>query len=218
MFKKFLPLFLLLVLISTIVGCEDKGSGQSATQTGSKTDKASEKVDDEVAVLETDMGNIVIEFFIEDAPKHVANFKKLTKEGFYDGVAFHRIIPGMIIQGGDPNSKNGPKESWGMGQPSQQTVPSEFNGHKHTRGIVSAARKGNDVNSATSQFFVCISAKPDWDGQYSIFGRVVEGMEVVDIIASSPKEEGSERPAEKIVIKKASLAKRADFRQTPQYK
>ncbi|KAF0249179.1 MAG: cyclophilin type peptidyl-prolyl cis-trans isomerase [bacterium] len=216
--KKLLCLFFFLSLLSFLVtGCENNQPNTGATS-GNKPSTPSDKVDEEVAILETDVGRIVIEFFPGDAPKHVENFKKLSREGFYDGLAFHRVIPSVIIQGGDPSSKSGSPETWGMGQPDQPTIQAEFNARKHVRGIVSAARRGNDVNSATSQFFICERPKPDWDGQYTVYGRVVEGMNVVGIISSSPTTPGTERPAEKITIKKASVGKRSDFGPTPEYK
>lgn len=158
----------------------------------------------EVAVIETDHGNITIEFFEDVAPKHVANFKKLASQGFYDSTAFHRVIPGFVIQGGDPSTKHGDPSSWGMGQPDQPTVPAEFSKIHHARGIVSMARKGNDINSATSQFFICVAGVPHLDGQYTVFGKVIEGMDVVDKIVAVPRDE-YDRPLQKIVMKKVSL-------------
>jgi cyclophilin family peptidyl-prolyl cis-trans isomerase len=203
-----------LLAVFMLVGCDSQPSGQ----TGGANNAVSNKIDDEVAVLETDMGKIVIEFFPGDAPLHVANFKKLAKEGFFDGTAFHRVIPNTIIQGGDPNTKSGEPGTWGMGQPNQPTVKAEFNARKHLRGIVSAARRGDDVNSATSQFFICLKAKPDWDNQYSIFGRVVEGLNVAEIISTAPTDFGSERPVEKMTIKKVTLEKRGNYGETPSYR
>lgn len=224
--KKFFCLFFFLSLLSFLfTGCENNQTNNQPTNQTTPSNNAtpppttsSDKVDDEVAILETDMGKIVIEFFPGDAPKHVENFKKLTREGFYDGIGFHRIIPNVIIQGGDPNTKTGSPDTWGMGAPGQPTVPAEFNDRKHVRGIVSAARRGNDINSATSQFFICEGPKPDWDRQYTVYGRVVEGMNVVGIIANSPTVPGTERPSEKITIKKATLGKRSEFGPTPEYK
>lgn len=215
--KKISTIFIVMFLMILFAGCNNKSVAppSSASEPGAAP---SNKIDDEAAVLETDMGRIVIEFFPGDAPKHVENFKKLVREGFYDGTAFHRLIPNMIIQGGDPNTKDKPREMWGLGKPDQPTVPAEFNARKHMRGIVSAARKGNDVNSATSQFFICERPKPDWDGQYSIFGRVVEGMNVVDIISNSPIDAETERPIEKTSIKRAYLEKRSNFGAAPEYK
>src|SRR2546425_288019 len=116
---------------------------------------------DEVAVLETSYGRIVIEFLPDVAPKHVDNFKELTREGLYDGTRFHRIVKDknriFAIQGGDPNTINGDPATWGQGQPGQKAVLAEFSTMKHERGIVSAARKPKDINSATSQFFICVA-------------------------------------------------------------
>lgn len=204
----------LLLLVLMLSGCENAPT----TGGGGTKGTPSDKIDDEVAVLETDLGRIVIEFFPGDAPLHVENFKKLVRDKFYDGTAFHRVIPNTIIQGGDPNTKDGPPESWGMGNPNQPTVRAEFNARKHTRGIVSAARRGSDVNSATSQFFICEVPKPEWDGQYSVFGRVIEGMNVVNIISNAPTVPGTERPVEKVTITRATLDKRANFAPTPVYK
>ena len=215
---KKLVLLSLFIALALLLGACNNGANTTSSGTSPQQAKPSDKIDDEAAVLDTDMGRIVIEFFPGDAPKHVENFKKLVKEGFFDGLAFHRVIPNAIIQGGDPNSKTGDPSTWGIGQPNQPTVPAEFNARKHVRGIVSAARRGNDVNSATSQFFICEQPKPEWDGQYSIFGRVIEGMNVVDIISNSPTAEGTERPVEKVAIKKATLEKRSNFGPSPEYK
>jgi peptidyl-prolyl cis-trans isomerase B (cyclophilin B) len=156
------------------------------------------------------LGTITLEMFADVAPKHAANFDSLVAIKFYDGTAFHRIIPGFMIQGGDPNSRansNMPKQMWGTGQPGQKNVPAEFSTTlKHEPGIISAART-NDPNSATSQFFICHGAPSHLDGQYSIFGRVVSGMEVVDQIARVPLESGGSgsSPLEKVemtIVKK----------------
>ncbi|MCS6808886.1 MAG: peptidylprolyl isomerase [Bacteroidota bacterium] len=154
------------------------------------------------------LGNITIEIFNDLAPLHAANFDSLVAIKFYDGTAFHRVIPGFMIQGGDPNSRpdrNKPKMFWGMGEPGQRTVPAEFSQTlKHEPGIISAARTA-DPNSATSQFFICHGAAPHLDGQYSIFGRVISGMEVVNMIAGVPCEPGGDgavsSPIEKVEMK-----------------
>jgi peptidyl-prolyl cis-trans isomerase B (cyclophilin B) len=140
--------------------------------------------DDKLAILETSQGRIVIEFFPEDAPKHVANFMNLTDTGFYDGVLFHRIIPGFMIQGGDPNTKEVDNSTWGIGGPGQ-LVEAEFNSIKHNRGIVSMAR-AQDPNSAGSQFFIVHENSNFLDQQYTVFGRIVtdESFETLDKIAS----------------------------------
>ena len=177
---------------------------------------ASKEVDDEVAVLETNYGRIVIEFLPKVAPKHVDNFKSLAKDGFYDGTKFHRIVKDKTkpnaIQGGDPNTINGDPSIWGQGQRGQKTVPAEFSQLKHIRGIVSAARRSDDINSATSQFFICVAPQPSFDNQYSIFGRVIEGMNVVDSIALAPTEPKSERPTDPVVVSHAYVVKRAELR------
>ena len=170
------------------------------------------ETDDEVAVLETNYGRIVIEFLPAVAPRHVENFKGLAKTGFYDGTKFHRIVKdkGRVgaIQGGDPNTINGDPTIWGLGQKAQRTVAAEISTLKHERGTVSAARKSDDINSATSQFFICVGAEPGFDGQYSIFGRVIDGMNVVDSIARAPTEAKSERPVDPVVVNRAYIVNR----------
>lgn len=143
------------------------------------------------------MGEIEIELYVDLAPKHSINFAELVGRGFYDGVAFHRVIPGFMIQGGDPNSKSKPRESWGMGDTSLKTVDAEFSTTlKHKRGTVSAART-NDPNSASSQFFICHAPAPSLDGKYSIFGETVRGLDVVDKIANA-KKDSRDNPLSKI--------------------
>jgi cyclophilin family peptidyl-prolyl cis-trans isomerase len=168
--------------------------------------------DDEVAVLETNYGRIVIEFLPAVAPRHVENFKGLAKTGFYDGTKFHRIVRDKsrvaAIQGGDPNTINGDPSIWGLGQRAQRTVAAEISTLRHERGIVSAAHRSDDINSATSQFFICVGAEPGFDGQYSIFGRVIEGMNVVDSIARAPTEPKSEKPVDPVVVNRAYIVNR----------
>ncbi len=158
------------------------------------------------------LGNVTIEIYKDLAPKHAANFDSLVSIKFYDGTAFHRVIPGFMIQGGDPNSRptsGKPKMFWGTGEPGQAKVPAEFSTTlRHEPGILSAART-SDPNSATSQFFVCHAAAPSLDGQYSIFGRVISGMEIVDQVARVQCEQGGDgamsSPVEKVemtIVKK----------------
>jgi len=142
------------------------------------------------------LGSMIIELFPDVAPKHVANFDSLVSIGFYNGTAFHRVIPGFMIQGGDPNSKTKPREQWGFGDPSQKRVPAEFSKIAHRRGIISAARSA-DPNSATSQFFICVADAPWLDGQYSVFGRVLQGMEVADRIAEVERDQ-RDNPIDKV--------------------
>ena len=150
------------------------------------------------AVIETKFGNIELKFFPDVAPNHVNNFIELAKKGFYDGTTFHRVIPGFMIQGGDPNSKNADKATHGMGGPGY-TVKAEFNGKPHKRGILSMARAA-DPNSAGSQFFICVADAPFLDRQYTVFGEVVSGMDVVDKIVSQPRDP-RDNPNERIEIK-----------------
>lgn len=143
-----------------------------------------------------ELGEIEIELFPDVAPKHVRNFDSLVSIKFFDGCAFHRVIPGFMIQGGDPNSKDKPKNTWGYGDPSQTRVPAEFNKIKHERGILSAARS-NDPNSATSQFFIMVASAPHLDGQYTAYGKVVNGMDVVDKIVNQPRD-ARDNPLDKV--------------------
>jgi len=138
------------------------------------------------AIIKTKFGDMDIVFFPEKAPKHVENFIALAKSGFYNGTIFHRVIPGFMIQGGDPNTKDLNKpETYGQGGPSQR-LKAEFNDIPHRRGILSMART-NDPNSAGSQFFIVVKDSNFLDGQYTVFGEVVKGMEVADKIVSLPK-------------------------------
>jgi len=133
--------------------------------------------------IQTKFGDISIEFFPDAAPKTVENFKKLAKSGFYDGLVFHRIVPGFVIQGGDPNTKSAANRSrWGTGGPGWM-VKAEFNKNKHIRGTLSMAR-AQDPNSAGSQFFIVLKDSSFLDGQYTVFGRVTAGMDTVDKIAA----------------------------------
>ena len=166
---------------------------------------ANAKAGEDVAVLKTSLGTIVFRFYEKDAPKHVANFKKLASTGFYDGTTFHRVIPGFMIQGGDPNSKDADRSNDGMGG-SGTNVPAEFNANKHLRGTVSMAR-AQDPNSASSQFFICVKPTPFLDGQYSVFGQVVEGMDVVDKIVSVPRD-ARDNPIDKVVMEKVTIEKK----------
>ena len=138
--------------------------------------------------IETDLGDMLVEFLPEKAPGHVANFLKLAQERFYDGTRFHRVISGFMIQGGDPNTKDGGRGSWGTGGPGY-TIRAEFNDVHHERGVLSMARS-QDPHSAGSQFFICHGEAGFLDGQYTAFGRLVDGFEVLDAIAGAPCESG----------------------------
>ena len=150
------------------------------------------------ATIETKCGTIELKFFPDVAPNHVKNFTDLAKKGFYDGTIFHRVIPGFMIQGGDPNSKNSDKSKHGMGGPGY-TVKAEFNSKPHKRGTLSAARSANP-DSAGSQFFICVADAPFLDRQYTVFGEVASGMDAVDKIVSQPRD-ASDNPDERIEMK-----------------
>lgn len=158
---------------------------------------------EEVAVIDTKFGRIVVRFYADKAPKHVENFKQLAKKGFYDGTKFHRIIPGFMIQGGDPNSKDADTSDDGMGGPGYM-VDAEFNEVTHERGILSMARS-SDPNSAGSQFFIVHAPSYNLDTQYTVFGRVVhDGTEKRDA------EPNGLKVVDKIVMGKADGDKAVD--------
>ena len=159
---------------------------------------SSARVNEEIAVIEVkDLGTITLEFYPSRAPNHVEKFKKLAREGFYDGTKFHRVIPGFMIQGGDPNTKGDDVQTWGTGGPGYE-IDAEFNDAPHLRGTLSMAR-AQDPNSAGSQFFICVDRSSFLDGQYTVFGKVLEGMDVADKIVNSPRD-GNDRPNEDVVV------------------
>ena len=156
--------------------------------------------DQKVAVISTKFGDMVVEFFPDVAPKHVENFQILAEEGYYNGTTFHRVIPGFMIQGGDPNSKDLDRMNDGTGgragkffgigrenDPESWTVPAEFNDTPHQRGTLSMARSQN-IDSGSSQFFICHDNAPFLDGQYTVFGQLISGIEVVDEIVNSERD------------------------------
>ena len=155
------------------------------------------------ANIETNHGKISFELLPDLAPETVRNFEKLAKDGFYDGTLFHRVIPGFMIQGGDPNTKDPSKKSqWGMGGPGYN-VKAEFSSRSHLRGIVSMAR-AQDPDSAGSQFFIVTSDSAFLDRQYTVFGQVKEGMDVADKIVNMDRD-GNDCPLEKVVMTKVTL-------------
>ena len=172
-----------------IIGTQTQGTGTIAMV------EIPEKIPEEIAVINTKFGQMKIRFFENDAPNHVQNFKNLAKQGFYNNTTFHRVIPGFMIQGGDPNTKDDDRLNDGLGGPGS-TVRAEFNSHSHQRGIVSMARS-SDPNSAGSQFFICVAPATFLDKQYTVFGEVVSGMEVADKIVSVPRDP-QDNPLEKV--------------------
>ena len=147
-----------------------------------------------VVTIETSFGNISFKLLPELAPETVRNFEKLVRDGFYDGILFHRVIPGFMIQGGDPNTKTYNKGSWGMGGPGYN-INAEFSSRSHLRGIVSMARS-QDPNSAGSQFYIVTADSTFLDRQYTVFGEVTEGMDVADKIVNLERD-GNDCPLEK---------------------
>lgn len=157
-----------------------------------------EELKNVTAVIETKLGNIELKFYPEAAPGHVKNFIKLAKDGTYDGTIFHRVIPGFMIQGGDPNTKGPDSYTYGMGGPGYH-IKAEFNDIPHKRGILSMAR-AQDPNSAGSQFFIVVKDSRFLDKQYTVFGEVTKGMDVVDEIVNLPRN-SRDLPHERIEMK-----------------
>src|SRR5713101_4462631 len=186
---------LLAALVTTAVAEENKET--SAVNTSN-----------EVAIIKTIEGEMVIEFWSDAAPKTVENFKKLARSGFYDGTTFHRIVKGFMIQGGDPNSKDPAKEnSYGQGGPGYK-IKAEFNNHSHERGVISMAR-GPDPDSAGSQFFICLAPAPRLDGQYTTFGKLIKGDDVLERIGDTPVMRNSmgenSKPTKRVVIESVKI-------------
>ena len=157
----------------------------------------------EVAVVTTTEGQMVLEFWPDVAPGHVENFKKLARQGFYDGTCFHRVIKGFMIQGGDPLTKDpGQERSWGTGGPGY-TIKAEFNPKPHTRGVLSMARS-TDPNSAGSQFFICHADADFLDGKYTAFGRLLKGDDVLEKIATT-QTRPQDRPVKRMGIENIKI-------------
>jgi len=156
-----------------------------------------------VTIIKTGFGNIKFNLLPDIAPETVRNFSQLAKSGFYDGTLFHRIIPGFMIQGGDPNTKNPDKSTWGQGGPGYN-LKAEFSPRSHLRGIVSMARS-TDPDSAGSQFFVVTSDSTFLDKQYTVFGEVVEGMEVADKIVNLPRD-GNDCPKQEAKMLEVTIS------------
>jgi len=166
---------------------------------------------DEVAVIESSNGQIVLEFFPDLAPLHVANFKKLARFGFYDGTTFHRVVPGFVIQGGDPNSKDSDPTNDGTGGPPWQ-VKAEFNDRPHLKGTLSMARS-REYDSAGSQFFICLDRVPHLDKQYTVFGQVIKGLDVVEEIGRMKRDPTNprDRKLPAVVMRRVRIVKRGEL-------
>lgn len=217
----FLCIVCSLGLVMGSQGQNSSGGAEEGAANAETKSKESQSVsispETEVVVLDTTEGKMVAKFFPEKAPKHVESFKKLTKQGFYDGTKFHRIIKGFMIQGGDPNTKDGDPSTWGTGGPGYN-VDAEFNDIPHTKGILSMAR-AMDPNSAGSQFFVMHGRSPHLDGQYTVFGQLVDGEDVLDKIAEAPVQPyrgENSRPANPVEIKSAKVMTWDEYQKSKQ--
>jgi peptidyl-prolyl cis-trans isomerase B (cyclophilin B) len=197
---------LALLLILAAVALAGTASAQATKKEKKKMKSGPRDYASTLATLQTDMGDITIKFFYDKAPKHVENFVDLASKFFYDGTMFHRVIPGFMIQGGDPNTKKpeDPTHPYGTGGNGDNRVKAEFNDVSHKRGVVSMARS-SDPNSASSQFFIVVKDSTFLDGQYSAFGEVVSGMDVADKIANVARD-SHDRPNSPVRIKKIVLS------------
>jgi peptidyl-prolyl cis-trans isomerase B (cyclophilin B) len=192
-----LSIVLAVLLSSALFAAEEK-----------KEEKTSMNASNEVAVIKTNEGEMVVQFWTDAAPNTIENFKKLAREGFYDGTIFHRIVKGFMIQGGDPNSKDPAKEnSYGQGGPSYK-IKAEFNDHSHQRGVISMARS-SDPDSAGSQFFICLAPVPRLDHQYTTFGKLIKGDDVLEKIGDTPVTRNSSgensKPTKRVVIESIKI-------------
>jgi len=185
------------LLSSTMFAAEEK-----------KEEKTTVNASNEVAVIKTSEGEMVVQFWTDAAPNTIDNFKKLARQGFYDGTIFHRIVKGFMIQGGDPDSKDPAKEeSYGQGGPGYK-VKAEFNNHSHQRGVISMAR-GPDPDSAGSQFFICLAPVPRLDHQYTTFGKLLKGDDVLQKIGDTPVTRNNSgemsKPTKRVVIESVKI-------------
>src|SRR2546429_9831898 len=173
-----------------------------------KEEKTPMNPSNEVAVIKTSEGDMVVQFWTDAAPNTIENFKKLARKGFYDGTIFHRIVKEFMIQGGDPNSKDPAKEdSYGEGGP-DYNIKAEFNDHPHERGVISMAR-GPDPDSAGSQFFICLGPVHRLDHQYTTFGKLIKGDDVMVKICETPVTKNSRgeqsKPTKRVVIQSVKI-------------
>ena len=180
------------------------GNASAQVKDNKFTPEEIKKMAETTAVIETKFGNMELKFFPDVAPNHVKNFIDLAKKGFYDGTTFHRVIPGFMIQGGDPNTKAPDRSKHGMGGPGY-ALKAEFNEKPHKRGTLSMAR-GASPDSAGSQFFICLDEAPELNGQYTVFGEVVSGIQVAEKISRQPKDK-KDNPEEKIEMKVKTVEK-----------
>ena len=220
MVKRSVPKTLLAVIAIALsfTACNEKdsntGAGTNTNANAAPETKSGVKPqpDTEVAVIETsDYGRIVIELYPNVAPKAVERFKKLINEKFYDGTAVHRVDPSLgIIQGGDPLTMGSNAAVYGTGNSPYPNVPAEFSDIPYERGTLGAART-SDINGANCQWFITLKRQPAFDKKYTVFGRVIDGINNAEIIMKAPTAEGTNRPSDKVVIKSVTLQPRANF-------
>src|SRR6476469_2087322 len=192
-----LPILMLLLVGAATFAADEK-----------KEEKSPMNSSNEVAVIKTSEGDMEVQFWTDAAPNTVENFKKLARQGFYDGTIFHRVVKGFMIQGGDPNSKDPAKEnSYGEGGPGYN-INAEFNDHSHDRGVISMAR-GPDPDSAGSQFFICLGPVHRLDHQYTTFGKLIKGQDVLEKIGDTPVTKNSmgepSKPTKRVVIESIKI-------------
>ena len=203
-FSRISSLAIILAFVAAAQAAPDAAPPQTQKAPGApKMEPTSAK---QIATIVTNKGTITFELLPDLAPEHVKNFVDLAQSSFYNGTKFHRVIPGFMIQGGDPNTKTDDKTSWGMGS-GPRRVKAEFSPASkasHVRGMVSMAR-GNDPNSASCQFFIVQKDSLFLDNQYSIFGKVLTGLDVVDAIANTPRD-SSDRPLQNVNIEKITIS------------
>ncbi len=190
-----------------LLSCLAFAGAIAAVQTAANAEDPT-PMSNEVAVIKTTDGDMVIQFWSDVAPKTVENFKKLAKQGFYNGTAFHRIIKGFMIQGGDPLTKDPAQEArWGTGGPGY-SIKAEFNAKSHQRGVLSMARS-NDPDSAGSQFFICLGDASFLDGKYTAFGKLIKGDDVLGKIGDTPVKSGgggeASKPVKRIEVKSVEI-------------
>jgi peptidyl-prolyl cis-trans isomerase B (cyclophilin B) len=193
-----LSIILAIALVSAVVFAADEKKEQKSPMNSSN----------EVAVIKTSEGDMVVQFWTDAAPNTVENFKKLARQGFYDGTIFHRIVKQFMIQGGDPNSKDPAKEkSYGEGGPGYN-IKAEFNDHSHDRGVISMAR-GPDPDSAGSQFFICLAPVHRLNHQYTTFGKLIKGQDVLEKIGDTAVTRNSmgepSKPTKRVVIESIKI-------------
>jgi peptidyl-prolyl cis-trans isomerase B (cyclophilin B) len=191
-------IFAVALLVGSEVFAADEKKAENPTMNASN----------EVAVIKTSEGDMVVQFWNDAAPNTIENFKKLARSGFYDRTIFHRIVKGFMIQGGDPNSKDAGKESrYGEGGPGYK-IKAEFNDHSHARGIISMARS-SDPDSAGSQFFICLAPVPRLDHEYTTFGKLIKGDDVLEKIGDTPVTRNSagevSKPTRRVVIESIKI-------------